>query len=199
MCLWFVLPESVKFLVSRPARRAELLKTARMMRPDLQIAVDTQFVTRRRRSTPARRHGAHAPARGSGFLGLGQIFRGSLRFITPLLWICFATTLMANFFLNNWIPIILESNGLTPKEAAFASALYHVGGTVGGVLVSLVLNRYGYSAIVALFVLAPIAIFSMGLAGNSHADDRRSSRRRRVRGAGRAVRQQRVLGTHLPD
>ena len=76
---------------------------------------------------------------------------------------------MANFFLNNWIPIILETQGLTPKEAAFASALYHVGGTVGGVLVSLVLNRFGYSAIVALFVLAPIAIFSMGLGSNTHA------------------------------
>jgi AAHS family 4-hydroxybenzoate transporter-like MFS transporter len=76
---------------------------------------------------------------------------------------------MANFFLNNWIPLILEGNGLTPKEAALASAGYHVGGTVGGLLVSLALNRYGYTAIVALFVLAPIAIFSMGLEGNSHA------------------------------
>jgi AAHS family 4-hydroxybenzoate transporter-like MFS transporter len=104
-----------------------------------------------------------------GFLGLREIFRGSLKFITPLLWICFITTLMANFFLNSWIPLILESNGLTPKEAALASAGYHVGGTVGGVLVSLLLNRYGYSAIVALFVLAPVAIFSMGLEGNSHA------------------------------
>jgi AAHS family 4-hydroxybenzoate transporter-like MFS transporter len=162
-CLWFVLPESVKFLVSRPERRDELIRTARIMRPDLALAADAQFV-----SVAADTASGTPAAQSGGFLGLGQIFRGSLRFITPLLWVCFATTLMANFFLNNWIPIILESNGLTPKEAAFASSLYHVGGTVGGLLVSMVLNRFGYSAIVALFVLAPIAIFSMGLPGNSH-------------------------------
>jgi MFS transporter, AAHS family, 4-hydroxybenzoate transporter len=169
VCVWFVLPESVKFLAKRPARYAELLKTARRMRPDLEIAPDALFIAPPPAGTPVHGGMAHAPARGVGFLGLGEIFRGSLRFITPLLWICFITTLMANFFLNSWIPLILESNGLTPKEAAFASAGYHVGGTVGGVLVSLLLNRYGYSAIVALFVLAPVAIFSMGLDGNSHA------------------------------
>ena len=169
-CLWFRLPESVKFLANRRGREAQLLETARSMRPDLQIAPDAVFVS----APPPVAYTGSAPApnasaRSNGFLGLAGIFRGSLRFITPLLWICFTTTLMANFFLNNWIPLILEGNGLTPKEAALASAGYHVGGTVGGVLVALVLNRFGYSAIVALFVLAPIATFSMGLEGNSHA------------------------------
>jgi AAHS family 4-hydroxybenzoate transporter-like MFS transporter len=169
VCVWFVLPESVKFLAKRPDRYAELLRTTRRMRPDLQIASDAVFIAPPPAGTPVHGGMAHAPARGVGFLGLGEIFRGSLKYITPLLWICFITTLMANFFLNSWIPLILESNGMTPKEAAFASAGYHVGGTIGGVLVSLLLNRYGYSAIVALFVLAPVAIFSMGLEGNSHA------------------------------
>ncbi len=169
VCVWFVLPESVKFLAKRPERYDELLETARRMRPDLQIASDAQFIAPPPGGAPAHGGMAHAPARGIGFLGLNEIFRGSLKFITPLLWICFITTLMANFFLNSWIPLILENNGLTPKEAALASAGYHVGGTVGGVIVSLALNRYGYSAIVALFVLAPVAIFSMGLDGNSHA------------------------------
>ena len=168
VCVWFALPESVKFLAKRPERHAELLKTARRMRPDVQIASDAIFIAPPPAGTPVHGGMAHAPAHGIGFLGLGEIFRGSLKFITPLLWICFATTLMANFFLNSWIPLILEGNGLTPKEAAFASAGYHVGGTIGGLLVSLLLNRYGYSAIVALFVLAPIAIFSMGIEGHSH-------------------------------
>ena len=169
VCVWFALPESVKFLAKKPARNAELLKTARVMRPDLQIASDALFEAPPPAGAPAHGGMAHAPASGVGLLGLSEIFRGSLRFITPLLWLCFATTLMANFFLNNWTPLILEGNGLSPKEAAFASGGYHVGGTIGGLIVSLLLNRYGYSAIVALFVLAPIAIFSMGLEGNSHA------------------------------
>jgi AAHS family 4-hydroxybenzoate transporter-like MFS transporter len=157
--LLFVLPESVKFLVSRPDRRTELLKVARRMRPDLALPDDTQFVV------------AQRPAAASGgiFLGLGHIFRGGLAFITPLLWVCFATTLMANYFLNNWMPLIFESNGVTPKQAAIASTLYHVGGTVGGIVVSVLLNRFGYTAITLLFLIAAPAIAMVGIDGLSPA------------------------------
>ena len=157
--LLFVLPESVKFLVSRSERRAELLKVARQMRPDLALPDDAQFVVETR----------PAAASGGFFLGLGHIFRGGLAFITPLLWVCFATTLMANYFLNNWMPLIFESNGVTPKQAAIASTLYHVGGTVGGIVVSVLLNRFGYAAITLLFLLAAPAIAMVGIDGLSPA------------------------------
>jgi MFS transporter, AAHS family, 4-hydroxybenzoate transporter len=160
LCLWLWLPESVKYLTSAHKHRAQLLKTARAMRPDLNIADDAVFV--------AAPNIEVTDPKNQGFLGLRLLFQGSLRYITPLLWVCFATTLMANFFLNNWMPIIFEGAGFTPKEAAIASGLYHWGGTVGGLLVSLVLNRYGYSAIAAMFILAPLAIASLGLGGDSH-------------------------------
>ena len=76
-------------------------------------------------------------------------------------------TLMANFFLNSWMPLIFESNGVTPKQAAIASTLYHVGGTVGGIIVSLALNRFGFAAITVLFLLAAPAIAAIGLNGLS--------------------------------
>jgi AAHS family 4-hydroxybenzoate transporter-like MFS transporter len=155
--LMFTLPESVKFLTTRPARRAELLKVARQMRPDLTLPDDAQFVL----------EASAATSRSGGFLGLAHIFRGGLAFITPLLWVCFATTLMANYFLNNWMPLIFESNGVTPKQAAIASALYHFGGTIGGVIVSILLNRFGYTAVTLLFLLAAPAIAAIGLGGLS--------------------------------
>jgi MFS transporter, AAHS family, 4-hydroxybenzoate transporter len=164
LVLFFVLPESVKFLVRQADRRAELLRVARQMRPDLTLADDTQFVTETRPAAAA------SPASsGGGFLGLGHIFRGGLAFITPLLWVCFATTLMANYFLNNWMPLIFESNGVTRKQAAVASTVYHVGGTIGGIVVSLLLNRFGYTAITLLFLLAAPAIAAIGLGGLSPA------------------------------
>lgn len=153
--LWFTLPESVKFLAMHPERRAALLATVRRMRPDLSIADDAQFV-----SMPA------ADASGSG---LAQLFGPGLRFITPLLWLCFATALMANFFLNSWLPLIFENNGLTPQEAGVATSLYHYGGTIGGVLVSLMLARFGFSVIAVLFMLAAPAIAAIGVPGISYA------------------------------
>jgi MFS transporter, AAHS family, 4-hydroxybenzoate transporter len=156
--LLFVMPESVKFLARRPGRRAELLRTVRRMRPDLTIPDDAQFVIEQP---------ASPPRKTAGLLGLEHIFRGSLAAITPFLWVCFATTLMANYFLNNWMPLIFESNGVTPKQAAIASTLYHVGGTLGGIIVSILLNRFGYAAITFLYLLAAPAIAAIGLSGSS--------------------------------
>jgi hypothetical protein len=63
------------------------LATAQSLRRDLSITDDDEFVI-----APA------SPARGSG---LTQIFSGALVWITPLLWVCFASALMTNFFLRN--------------------------------------------------------------------------------------------------
>jgi AAHS family 4-hydroxybenzoate transporter-like MFS transporter len=153
--LYLTLPESVKYLALRPERRSDLLATVRKLRPDLQFADDAQFVS--------------APAPVATGSGLAQLYGPGLRLITPLLWICFATALMANFFLNSWLPIIFENNGLTPQEAGTATSLYHYGGTIGGVLVSLLLARFGFSVIAILFMMAAPAIALIGLPGASYA------------------------------
>jgi AAHS family 4-hydroxybenzoate transporter-like MFS transporter len=149
--LLFTLPESVKFLALRPHRRAELLATVRSLRRDLNIADDAQFVV-----TPA------PQARGSG---LTLIFSGGLAWITPILWVCFASALMANFFLNSWLPLIFESGGLTAKQSGIATSLYHFSGAIGGLLVGLVLGRFGFTAIAVLFLAAAPAIAAIGFPG----------------------------------
>ncbi len=153
--LFFTLPESVKYLALQPGKRRELLATVRRLRPDMQFADDAQFVS--------------APAPVATGSGLAQLYGPGLRLITPLLWICFATALMANFFLNSWLPMIFENNGLTPQEAGTATSLYHYGGTIGGILVSLLLARLGFSVIAVLFMLAAPAIAALGLPDVSYA------------------------------
>jgi MFS transporter, AAHS family, 4-hydroxybenzoate transporter len=156
VCLQFALPESIKFLGGRPERHGELLKIARRMRPDLALAADTQFESSLA-SKP--RHGA--PATG--------IFAPGFRAITPLLWVCFITTLMANYFLNSWMPLLFNNAGLTPEKAALASSLYHIGGTVGGLLISMLLDQFGFVVIAALFVCAAPAIAAIGSSNMSYA------------------------------
>jgi AAHS family 4-hydroxybenzoate transporter-like MFS transporter len=157
-CLYFVLPESVKFLAGRPERHGELLATARRMRPDLTLSEDTQF------ESPE----SAALASGGGGLGFGQIFGPGFRWITPLLWVCFVTALMANFFLNSWMPLLFNNVGLAPDKAALASSLYHIGGTVGGLLISVLLDRFGFVVVAALFVLAAPAVAAIGASGMSY-------------------------------
>ena len=153
-CLMVTLPESVKFLALKPHRRAQFLTSVRKLRRDLAIADNAQFVV--------------APAAQGNGLGVKPIFRGGLAWITPLLWVCFASALMANFFLNSWLPLIFEGGGLTAKQSGIAISLYHSGGTIGGLLVSLVLGRFGFTAIALLFLFATLAIAAIGLPGLSY-------------------------------
>lgn len=147
------LPESIKFLAQFPARRAGLLRVARRMRRDLALDEQTEIIS------PAVIH--------SGGTGLRPILGNGLLLITPLLWSCFATALMANYFIGSWMPIVFESNGITPERAALASGFYHVGGTLGGILVSILLDRFGFVVIGLLFLLACPAVACIGLPGHS--------------------------------
>jgi MFS transporter, AAHS family, 4-hydroxybenzoate transporter len=156
-CLYFVLPESVKFLAGRADRRAQLLDTARRMRPDLILDDETQFESAIIATAPDRT------------LGLGEVLGPGFRAITPLLWLCFVTTLMANYFLNSWMPLLFNNAGLAPKQAALASSLYHIGGTVGGLLISVLLDRFGFVVIALLFVCAAPAIDAIGGTSMSYA------------------------------
>jgi AAHS family 4-hydroxybenzoate transporter-like MFS transporter len=151
-CLPFVLPESIKFLALHPHRRPELLRIARRLRPDLTIADDTRFEMATVTQTAAN------PA---------EIFRGGLAAITPLLWVCFVMVLMSNYFLNSWMPLLFQSSGLTAKAAALTSSLYHVGGTIGGLLISVLLDRFGFVVTAALLAIAVPSIVLIGAPGTS--------------------------------
>lgn len=173
--LVWALPESVKFLALRAERyrrlldaavapqrperlgrvargcERQLLATARKMRRDLVLAQDVQFMP-----PPAADSAADAA-------GMRRLFSGGLAWITPLLWLCFCTALMSNYFLNSFLPLIFRDSGMPAGKAALAATLYHVGGTVGGLLMSVLLDRFGFVVIALLFAAAAPAIWALGL------------------------------------
>jgi AAHS family 4-hydroxybenzoate transporter-like MFS transporter len=151
--VWLRLPESVRFLAASNRRPAEFRAIARRMRPDLQIGpTDTGSITR----TPA----SNQPV-------LRQLFASGLRLVTPLLWICFAAALMSNYFLNSWLPLLGSASGLSRERVSTAAALYNVGGAFGGVLMSVLMDRFGIVVIAVLFAIAVPAIALVGLTGMS--------------------------------
>jgi MFS transporter, AAHS family, 4-hydroxybenzoate transporter len=150
VCLVRVLPESVKFLALRGGRQRELVAIVRRMRRDLVIVDDAQLVP------------VHGEAVGDTTVKW-QLFAGGLGWITPLLWVCFGTALMANYFLNSYLPLIFRDSGMPAGQAALAATLYHVGGTVGGLLMSVLLDRFGFVVIAPLFVVAAPAIAALGM------------------------------------
>jgi AAHS family 4-hydroxybenzoate transporter-like MFS transporter len=147
------LPESVKLLAGTPKRRSELLATARRLRRDLAIADDSVFEL--------------APAVEAVGSGLRPIFSSGLAPITSLLWVMFGTVLLSNYFLNSWLPLIFTGNGLDTHEAAVVTTWYHVGASLGGVAVSMMLDRFGILVIAVLFALAAPCVAAIGWPGHS--------------------------------
>jgi len=155
--LFFALPESIKFLAMAPERSAQLLKLARRIRTDLIIADDARFVSATATVTDRRIGNPLA------------LFKGGLQFITPLLWLCFSTVLMSNYFLNSWMPLLFQESGLSLKQAALSTSLYHLGASVGGILLALLLDRFGFIAIAVLCAISVPFIALMGQPGISSA------------------------------
>jgi AAHS family 4-hydroxybenzoate transporter-like MFS transporter len=88
--------------------------------------------------------------------------------LTPLIWACFAAALMANFFLNSWLPLILHGSGMTARQNGIATLCYHYAGMAGGLLISVVLARFGFALITLLFLLGALGTAAIGIPGLSY-------------------------------
>ncbi|MEI7949363.1 MAG: MFS transporter [Gammaproteobacteria bacterium] len=148
ICLMFALPESLKLLAIKPGARKELVATARKLRPDLVIEDDAIFV--------------NPPILDHSVGSIRELFKGGLVWITPLLWVCFSIALMANFFLNTTLPLIYSNYGIPAKEAALTATMYHAGGILGGLLVSLLLDRMGFLIVVLMLAVGAPCIILLG-------------------------------------
>lgn len=134
------LPESITYLAYRGGDRALIEARARELDPALEITPETRFVLRSA--------GSESP-RGS----IGDLFRGSLGFTTPLLWLMFACTLLSMHFLNSWISVMLNQAGLSEVQTAFTNGVLHWGGTIAAVCTVFLLGRMGLSWGLTLLLL----------------------------------------------
>jgi MFS transporter, AAHS family, 4-hydroxybenzoate transporter len=144
--LW--LPESLKFLVLKAKDREAIAALVRRLAPGLNIGPGTQFVVQDEEVFPD--------------FHIEHLFAGALRFLTPLLWILFICNQMAFYFSNSWMPTVLGTAGVSGSSAQIATSLFQLGGTVGGLLLSMPLNRQGLMPVALLFAASLPIVGSIG-------------------------------------
>ena len=149
--LLFALPESVKYLTLHPARRAELIMLLKRIDGSLQIGPDTRFVI----------SGEHNKARFS----FGALFEGALAVLTPLYWVSNLVCLMVFYFINQWMPTVLSTSGVSVEQAAVATALFQFGGTLAGLLSMRFLDKIGFWPVPILFACAIPIVIGIGMPG----------------------------------
>jgi AAHS family 4-hydroxybenzoate transporter-like MFS transporter len=146
LLLVFVLPESAKFLVVKKRNPARVAKLVAALRPELVLPANVQFI-------------ADEVREKSRFIAR-LVFSGGLLYITPLLWIVFLGNSMALYFLQNWLPVLIEAVGVAPQQAGLVTAMFSVGGVLGGLILCRFVDRHGMLALISLPVIGcPIVAF----------------------------------------
>ena len=136
--LFFILPESARFLAVVGGRDREIAVILRKLLPGFEPAASARFVV-----------AEHAQQPG---LPVKHLFTEGRAVMTSLLWIAFITSLMGHYFLTSWLPTVLNSNGVPLGHAVIAGSLIQGGGALGSLLIGRLLDRIGIIAIVMAFV-----------------------------------------------
>src|SRR3984957_11992029 len=153
--LLFALPESVKYLTLQPGRRDELVALLQRLDPTVHIGPATRFII----------SGEENKARFS----LGALLEGPLAVLTPLYWVSNLVCLMVFYFINQWMPTVLSSSGVSVEQAAIATALFQFGGTLAGLLSMRFLDKVGFLPVPILFACAIPIVIGIGIPGLSPA------------------------------
>jgi MFS transporter, AAHS family, 4-hydroxybenzoate transporter len=149
--VWGFMPESLKFLVVNNKPRDRIVKILRAMAPNLSVSSDTRFVVRDEKEY-------------RGF-NPKYLFGDGLAGITITLWICFICNLMAFYFIQGWLPIVLPAAHIPITQAAWAGTLFQLGGTVGGLALARPIDTKGLMPVLVLFILAIPVVALIGFIG----------------------------------
>jgi AAHS family 4-hydroxybenzoate transporter-like MFS transporter len=144
---YFLLPESVRFLVLRRPGSSRIEATLRRIAPQAKLAGAGFFIPE-----------PPAAARRSP---VAQLFAGPLAFGTLALWAAFFMSLLIVYLLTNWLPTLFKEAGFPIAKAALVSAMYQVGGTVGAIVLGRLMDRFNPYRVLALAYLSAIAFIAL--------------------------------------
>ena len=144
--LW--MPESLKFLVLKGGRQARISRIVNRIDPGLRTDGSTAFTVQ-----DEKQYEGFSPK---------YLFQDGLGLITPLLWVCFIVNLMGFYFLMSWMPTLLTNAHFPPSEAAVATSWFQVGGTCGGLLLSVLMDKKGLLPVSVLFICAIPIVAAIG-------------------------------------
>jgi MFS transporter, AAHS family, 4-hydroxybenzoate transporter len=153
--LAWALPESPAVLLQRPGSGPAIGAILRKLAPGTTLPANPIFRSSERRE--------------EGF-PVALLFREGRAPLTALLWVMFFMNLLALFFMNSWLPTVLNRAGLSSYAAIIIGSVSHFGGIAGGLLIAPLSDRFNRFLVLAgAFVLSSASIAGIGLAGGAPA------------------------------
>ena len=145
---WFLLPESISFLVERQPKNA-LQRVNQTLQRMGHAAID---------ALPER-------TVEPGQAGMARLFKPDLRRTTILLTAAFFTHIMTFYFFVKWIPKLVVDMGYAASLAGSVLVWFNVGGLLGSVLFGLLTHKFRLPVLVITsFLVSAIAVIAFGQA-----------------------------------
>ncbi|HXQ53888.1 MAG TPA: MFS transporter [Stellaceae bacterium] len=148
--LYAYLPERLEFMVMKgfaPARIAAVL--ARVV-PGRDFSRETGFTVDQENKP--------------GFQ-LAQLFQERRAAITSVLWVVFFSSLLAVYFFNAWLPLLLASYGLSQPDVVKINSSLQLGGIAGTIVAAtFVIALGGFRTVAAGYFVAALAIVALAMA-----------------------------------
>lgn len=150
--LLFLLPESVRYLAAQGGRSDEIARILVKMDPKLEFAPGTEFVL----PAEPKRQGAKPL----------QLFARGRAATTILLWVTFLMILASLNTLNNFLPVVLGTLGLSQPQALRVTTLFQFGGIAGVWCLGFLADRVGYpKVLIAAFLGLALFVAATGSLG----------------------------------
>ena len=153
--LYFTLPESPEYLISKGASQETIAKLMRKISPQLAIGPHTRFTVSEKRDES---------------MAVAQLFQQGRSLGTLMLWLSLFMNLMVIFFVLQWLPSIFVMVGYSQAEATVAATWATSGGILAALILGPLMDWLGpYRVIMALFMLGGAFLFFTGISVHSAA------------------------------
>ena len=151
LVLLFTMPESARWLVAKGRPADEVLPVLRKFDPSLDPARYDSVVLSDERDLSSR---------VSPWAKLAELFRGSLAYITPIIWFTYFCSSFAIYLKSSFGVLFLEELGIARAEAANLSSIGGFIGAVGGVVLLWFTEKRGPAWIaIAPLIGVPLALW----------------------------------------
>jgi len=99
---------------------------------------------------------------------VAQLFASGRASVTLLVWTMFFMNLLNLWFLNNWLPLIMNDAGIRIETASLITSLFQIGGLIGSLAFAAVWGRrLSFRFLTAVYLAAAVFILLIGEAGAS--------------------------------
>jgi MFS transporter, AAHS family, 4-hydroxybenzoate transporter len=151
---WFLLPDSIRFLLVRGGDDARVRRYLTRIAPDVVLPQEL---------SPAAEE--LQPVRG---MIVGQLFTEGRAVATGLIWVVYFMNLLNLYFLNSWLPTIISDDGIPVGTAIRLTSLFQIGGIGGALLLGRLLDRsFSFWVLAACYAWAALSVYLVGESGAS--------------------------------